>query len=621
MNTETLQSILEQLWPELPALVGEAWVDLGPRLTRYWEQLLTGEIDPAIVQAYILRDLSAHPAAYQRLLTLTHQAKGVDGAGVWRSVRPVSSDISGRESAMAPVEQTPGLTRYTDISCPRRAWIETPRVSVVVRLTVEQPEHSAAEDALTGLATTPVQVRLSAPGFDLLNPPLQETPIVPDQDSPPLVFDLKPKQTGHTYLLFDFLQDGQPLRTVTVPVEIMAHEVAQEMSNQLRQQLVNPTAPPPDLVLHIGWDQATRSLEFTLIRGGGAWWRSFQPVQLATNPADHAFELYRRITSLANAEDATFNAAQQQRLIIPAADVDRQLRKLGNDLWDTLLPPDLRQLYSEERQRWQDRSLLIYSDEPHLPWELVWPYDQINGEWQDETPWCITTQLTRWLRRDAQGNGNEAAPGQLTLRHAAVLAPSYQQLSPLPATVAERDLLKTLFAAHTITDLSPTDNSWGRVMDLLEGGGYDWMHFASHGSFYPAAPASDSALWLDQDRSLNPEHLTGAAIVRHFRQRRPAFVFNACEVGRQGWALTRIGGWANQLVRLNASLFVGPLWIVSDSGAATFASAFYGALLDGATVAVAVRLARLACRTAGDPTWLAYSVYAHPNAKLVNASG
>jgi hypothetical protein len=55
---------------------------------------------------------------------------------------------------------------------------------------------------------------------------------------------------------------------------------------------------------------------------------------------------------------------------------------------------------------------------------------------------------------------------------------------------------------------------------------------------------------------------------------------------------------------------------VQDSSAATFAGAFYQALLDGQTVAGATRTARKAAQTLDDPTWLADSVYAHPNARV-----
>ena len=158
-------------------------------------------------------------------------------------------------------------------------------------------------------------------------------------------------------------------------------------------------------------------------------------------------------------------------------------------------------------------------------------------------------------------------------------------------------------------------------MDLLEGGGYDWLHAAAHGNFFPQAPNEDSALWLQEDMALTPDGLVGSAIEGHLKRQRPAFFLNACQVGRQGWALTGLGGWANRLVSGGAGLFVGPLWEVSDDGALQFATAFYGGLLAGETVAEATRQGRLAARESGDPTWLAYSVYGHPNARVQRGIG
>jgi hypothetical protein len=339
-------------------------------------------------------------------------------------------------------------------------------------------------------------------------------------------------------------------------------------------------------------------------------------VPLAKPPAAHAAELYRRITSLAELADPTLQAQLGEHRVIPGEQADLQIRQLGYDLWSTLFPEEFRRFYAKERTHWKDRSLLVYSDEPHLPWELVWPYDDGDGHWEDAAPWCVTARLTRWLRRDAQGNGNEAPPGRLSLRAPAVLAPSYHRLGNLPLTVVEQATLRALLSEHGIADVGPDVPTWGEVMAFIQGGGYDWLHVAAHGSFYPAAPDSDSALWLEGDRALTPQNLRGPEVVRHFKAQRPAFVFNACEVGRQGWALTHIGGWANHLVSLNAGLFIAPIWIVDDNSAASFATALYRALLTGSRLGDAVQAARRAARQEGDPSWLAYSVYGHPNAML-----
>ncbi|HNU04853.1 MAG TPA: CHAT domain-containing protein, partial [Anaerolineae bacterium] len=234
----------------------------------------------------------------------------------------------------------------------------------------------------------------------------------------------------------------------------------------------------------------------------------------------------------------------------------------------------------------------------------------------DDAPWCGTLLMTRWLRKDGRGNGNEMPPGALSLSRLVVLAPAYSLLSNLEGAQRERDELVDLAVSYGVQAVSPAEPTWGGVLDLLEGGDYDWLHAAAHGNFHAASPDGDSALWLAHDRALTPQDLAGPEIAAHLMAVRPGFFFNACQVGRQGWALTRIGGFANRLIGAGAGLFIAPLWEVLDDSALAFAREFYSALLDQKTVADAARSARLAIRAAGDPTWLAYTVYAHPNARL-----
>lgn len=84
--------------------------------------------------------------------------------------------------------------------------------------------------------------------------------------------------------------------------------------------------------------------------------------------------------------------------------------------------------------------------------------------------------------------------------------------------------------------------------------------------------------------------------------------------------MTGLGGWAAAWVdRARCGAFVGPLWSVNDWLAFEFARAFYDALREGQTIGQATQGARIHVRDIApdNPTWLAYSVYAHPNARVV----
>jgi hypothetical protein len=615
-DTLILLQAVSDIWPELPVLVGADWPSFQNELTGLLEQL-RAENDPdqeALLRWQVLYRLRPYPAALERV---NQRQNGLTTRG-GPSSKGLLPDYGWRSMVTTAESVRSGpVTRYTDIACPRRVWIGNPRVPVVVRLTVALPAYSSADvQALALDPALPVRVSIQAPGFIVLSEPVQPIAILSDADSAPVVFDLRPERVGHTAVTFDFAQGNQLVGVATAPVEVTSYEVIEGAEPRPAHSLsFQPGLAPPEMVLHIAVQGSPPELVFSLLRDGGAWWRTFAPVPLLQSPEGYAAELYRAIASLVDAEDPAAQAVLGKRLRIPVDDVDRSIKKLGQSLWKHLIPDELKALYAAERAAWSDKTLLIQSDEPHLPWELVWPYDA-RGQWQDDAPWCCTLHMTRWLRKDGGGNGNETPPGDLSLGRLAVLAPTYALLPNLKGAQQEQELLLALAAQYGLRDVSPATPTWGAVMDLLEGRGYDWVHAAAHGNFYAAAPDADSALWLTKDRALTPDHMVGGEIEAHLGAQRPGFFFNACQVGRQGWALTRIGGWANALISAGAGIFVGPLWEVKDNSALEFARVFYGALLSNETVARAARQARLAARAAGDPTWLAYSVYAHPNARL-----
>ena len=101
---------------------------------------------------------------------------------------------------------------------------------------------------------------------------------------------------------------------------------------------------------------------------------------------------------------------------------------------------------------------------------------------------------------------------------------------------------------------------------------------------------------------------------------------NACRVGSGGLSITGLGGWASVLVGdCGVGAVIAPLWSVNDALACEFARVFYEQLRTqpGCTIGQALRQARRRVRDAAphNPTWLAYSLYAHPNARVRLGSG
>lgn len=82
------------------------------------------------------------------------------------------------------------------------------------------------------------------------------------------------------------------------------------------------------------------------------------------------------------------------------------------------------------------------------------------------------------------------------------------------------------------------------------------------------------------------------------------------QVGRLGYNLTGIGGFAQAFLHAGAGPFVGGRCVIRQR--ATFTKVFHDALREGQER----RRARAKARADGDATWVACVVYSHPEAKL-----
>ena len=125
----------------------------------------------------------------------------------------------------------------------------------------------------------------------------------------------------------------------------------------------------------------------------------------------------------------------------------------------------------------------------------------------------------------------------------------------------------------------------------------------------PGADRSRIAFSLEDLRSSLPD-----SPPLRFGEPGPLVFLNACRIGQAPSTRSEAGGFAETFLRGGAGAFVGCLWSVGDKPAREFVAAFYSALDAGHTIARATLAGRRAAREAGDISWLAYTVYAHPDA-------
>jgi hypothetical protein len=281
----------------------------------------------------------------------------------------------------------------------------------------------------------------------------------------------------------------------------------------------------------------------------------------------------------------------------------RELRTHGCELFDRLFPQELQSFVWENRERLH--TLQIRSNEALIPWELL--HLKRPGHPPDTND-CFLADLglVRWPRT------GEDPPLRLAVRRDAVqlLCPEYTGVPPVRA--GERAFLCERLGTQL------TAASYDGVLRLLGAeNAFDLLHFIGHGDT-PNSNINDAHVLLQGGDPATHE-LLKVGVVKHNMARRtdgrrPVVFLNACRTGRIGPSLSGIGGFADAFIFGGAGMFVSSLWKIGDDDSAHFAKAFYRALLRGMSVAQATVDARAVARASGDSSWLAYTVYADPDA-------
>jgi CHAT domain len=310
----------------------------------------------------------------------------------------------------------------------------------------------------------------------------------------------------------------------------------------------------------------------------------------------------------------------ENRWLTSAGDVEafqEELREFGGSLLSQLFPERLQEILWRLRDSLKD--LIVLSGEPFIPWELV-HLKEPGGPLPDETRFLAETGLTRWLyTRD-----NAYPPQALHARPGRVrtLCPDYPDPDMrLPQARTEADFLAASFGA---TPVPPNDRE---VRALLRAGGFDILHFAGHGQA-DGEDFANARIFLEGRRESGryiASTLSATTVDQQARLAgpdgsKPLVVLNACQTGRLGQQLSSLGGFAQAFLERGAGAFISSMWSTGDEPASIFVTTFYQELLRGQPISAAASKARQEARQAGDGTWLAYAVYAHPQAQLLMSS-
>jgi hypothetical protein len=256
------------------------------------------------------------------------------------------------------------------------------------------------------------------------------------------------------------------------------------------------------------------------------------------------------------------------------------------------------------------RSILITSEEPYIPWELMIPRRRrADGTREEREPLGVEFAVGRWVHE-----AYLPPPQRLPLIDSFVVAPEYPgpRPKPLPYAAEETTLVLATVPGEAIV---PADL---RSIDDRVQAGRSLLHFICHGADSPGVGVQVIYLagGIETLSSLQLPALEGMAAAA---RRKPLVFLNACEVGRPSAALVGIGGFAKAFVDMGAAGVIAPLWSVRDTIAFDVARRFYEAIArrPAASFADILRTIRKLAYDVetGEDTYAAYCFYGDPAAK------
>lgn len=250
-------------------------------------------------------------------------------------------------------------------------------------------------------------------------------------------------------------------------------------------------------------------------------------------------------------------------------------------------------------------TVLILSQEPHVPWELALMDDPLIDP---DAPPFLAAQVTvgRWVLRHGAKLPPpvDSAADRLAIVWGEYKGPRWRRLLEAEA---EAGHLKATYGA---VDVKATMTE---VLECLEGTPpADLLHFAVHGVYDPGGV--QDGLALVDGTFLEPLHISGV------RMHGAPFVFlNACQVGSGSRILGDYAGMAAAFLSAGAVGVIAPLWSVKDTIAREIAERFYHQVFAGVPPAEAMRVARAGVPMSGQTpsaTGLAYQFFGHPSLRL-----
>jgi RNA polymerase sigma-70 factor (ECF subfamily) len=381
------------------------------------------------------------------------------------------------QPVIAPT-QPATIRRHTDVSFPTEVEagkVYNLRVQLVPASSVlpsgevcERPKphvHDATLDLTVPAPATPdaarppvsLVVSLAAENFEVEGLARAEIIVPFEGKSSAVQFSLRGLEIGPGRIMLDFAQNGRPTGSVDLaPVVVGSAEALRPVpglaptSVEYNLDLYTDQTPTsPDVVLkvfehrqsgHPGRLQFVLSSSHPALADLPVLDGDLGTLDLRTDVAGWVGEQLRVVGTLAGEDDAS------------AGGGGRTLASVGFNLFEHLLPPAVQEISWTFRQRGV-KTVMVLSDDPHIPWELVKPFraDPATGAIISEDGfWGESYALAHWLR------GRPPMP-RLKISRVMGVAAAFDELKPTP--ISRPDFTPLEFRAASTRDITVRINT------------------------------------------------------------------------------------------------------------------------------------------------------------------
>ncbi|HYR28237.1 MAG TPA: TCAD7 domain-containing protein [Thermoanaerobaculia bacterium] len=481
--------------------------------------------------------------------------------------------------------------------------------------------QKTAEGAAGILSVPPTPVTLTvdviADAFAIHGGTRHQLPIQPGNPSPTLSLDLRAQPTATpillTTIILTFSIQGVPRGFARHDITICQTNADLSVTSEpdslpAEKWNLAPATDDPDLTVVI--HKADRNAA----QGTYGW--TFHSPHLDDPPGPASADIG---TAAVNFARGISDRIQQ---IDQAAQLHDELEGIGTEIADAM-PEQFWQTLRRVATAVGPRSptLLIISEEPHVPWELA----LVTPPLFDETaPGFLGAQTAvgRWIK----GRRGPSIPPvtQATIRDMAVIVGDYEGVSGRRnlehATKEAEELLVRYGGIKLPATYPPLD----KLLDATyehEGRrpATNLLHFACHGE------------GSDTNTFMTSIVLSTGNTLSHFAFRacklgpihQPLIFMNACLIAKTGESLNDASGFSESCLRNHFRAFVGPIWIIDDETAKDIALYFYEEAYRGERIGTIMQKIRRRTEGTRDgfiaATYLAYVFFGHPNLHLERA--